>query len=218
MKKERKTLCILLAVLLVIISATIILAVRLDKSPDMQSAHLPGDTAGMQKFNAATVLNEAVEKLNNKEFAQAENLLNAAIKQHPANTDLWLLLGTVYYRQEKFEQAELTFRHTVRRKPDSAAGFNNLCETLIKLGRLKEARSAIGNALRLAPKRGEILLNAASLYALLKEDKKALQYLHQALDNGIKTEEVSQIKELVSLLERPEFMNFYKRQTRQIEK
>ena len=218
MKKERKTLCILLAVLMVIISATIMLAVRMDKSPDMQSAPLSGSAAGVQKFNAAAVLNEAVEKLNNEEFIQAENLLNTAIKQHPSNTDLWLLLGTVYYRQEKFAQAEQTFRHTVRRKPDSAAGFNNLCETLVKLDRLKEAQAAIAHALRLAPRQGEILLNAASLYALLQEDKQALHFLKQALDNGIKPEEISQIKELIRLLERPEFMNFYKEKTRQTAK
>ena len=84
-----------------------------------------------------------------------------------------------------------------------------------KLKRYPEARAAISNALLLSPNRGEILLNAASLYALMKQDKQALHFLKLALDNGITPEEISDIKELVHLLERPDFMNFYKQQTRQ---
>ena len=213
MIKERKALCILLAVLLVIIAATIMLAIRMDKSPAMQSA-LQENAAG-HIFKASEVLHHAAEMLSSNDLAQAENLLVSAIKQHPANTELWLLLGTVYYRQEKYANAEAAFRHAVRRKPDSAAGYNNLCETLIKLERFSEAKSAIANALRLAPNRGEILLNAASLYALLQEDKQSLHFLKLALDNGIKPEEISKIKELVRLLERPDFMNFYKQKIRQ---
>ena len=211
MKHERKNLCILLSILLVIIAATIVLAVKMDKSPDMQSTVLPGQSVDFQRFNAAEAMNTAVEMLNSNEFTQAKNLLNNTIKQHPGNTELWMLLGTVYYRQENFVQAEQAFRHVVRRQPDSAAGFNNLCETLIKLERFPEAKAAITKALRLAPKQGEILLNAASLHALLHEDKQALHFLKLALDTGITPEEISEIKELVHLLERPDFMNYYNR-------
>ena len=121
------------------------------------------------------------------------------------------MIGTMYFKQEKYEQAEQAFRHVLRRNPDNAAGFNNLSETLIKLKRLQEAEIAIINALHLAPKQREILLNAASLYAQLKNDKQALKYLKQAMDNGISPEEVAEHIELVGLLERPDFMNYYNR-------
>lgn len=210
MKKESHILYILLAILMVVLTATIALAIQLDKSPDMQSA-VPDEYRFNTKLEITEILTASSELLNTNEFVKAENLLNHSIKQYPANIDLWLLLGTAYFRQEKFEQAEKAFRHVIRHKPDSAAGFNNLGESLIKLKRFNEAQAAIGNALRLSPNRGEILLNAASLYALMQEDKQALKFLKQAMANGIRPEEISEYSELVRLLERPEFMNYYNR-------
>ena len=211
MKKERKTLYILLVLLLLIISATILLAMRLDRSPDMMQTSAENIVAVVSKQDLQKVLNNAAELLSKNELYQAEQLLDDTVKQHPANNDLWLLLGTVYFRQEKFDMAENAFRHIIRRTPDSVAGFNNLSTTLVKLKRYNEAKAAIGNALLLAPNNGEILLNAASLYALLKEDNQALTFLKRALDNGIQPEEVSGYIELVRLLERPDFMNYYNR-------
>ncbi len=211
MKKERKTLYILLVLLLLIISATILLAMRLDRSPDMMQTSEENIVAVVSKQDLQKVLNNAAELLSKNELYQAEQLLDDTVKQHPANNDLWLLLGTVYFRQEKFDMAENAFRHIIRRTPDSVAGFNNLSTTLVKLKRYNEAKAAIGNALLLAPNNGEILLNAASLYALLKEDNQALTFLKRALDNGIQPEEVSGYIELIRLLERPDFMNYYNR-------
>ena len=211
MKKERKTLYILLVLLLLIISATILLAMRLDRSPDMMQTSEENIVAVVSKQDLQKVLNNAAELLSKNELYQAEQLLDDTVKQHPANNDLWLLLGTVYFRQEKFDMAENAFRHIIRRTPDSVAGFNNLSTTLVKLRRYNEAKAAIGNALLLAPNNGEILLNAASLYALLKEDNQALTFLKRALDNGIQPEEVSGYIELIRLLERPDFMNYYNR-------
>lgn len=211
MKKERKTLYILLVLLLLIISATILLAMRLDRSPDMMQTSEENIVAVVSKQDLQKVLNNAAELLSKNELYQAEQLLDDTVKQHPANNDLWLLLGTVYFRQEKFDMAENAFRHIIRHTPDSVAGFNNLSTTLVKLKRYNEAKAAIGNALLLAPNNGEILLNAASLYALLKEDNQALTFLKRALDNGIQPEEVSGYIELIRLLERPDFMNYYNR-------
>ena len=211
MKKERKTLYILLVLLLLIISATILLAMRLDRSPDMMQTSEENIVAVVSKQDLQKVLNNAAELLSKNELYQAEQLLDDTVKQHPANNDLWLLLGTVYFRQEKFDMAENAFRHIIRRTPDSVAGFNNLSTTLVKLKRYNEAKAAIGNALLLAPNNGEILLNAASLYALLKEDNQALTFLKRALDNGIQPEKVSGYIELIRLLERPDFMNYYNR-------
>ena len=215
MKKERQTLFILLAVLLAVISSTILLAVSLDRSPDMQTVSDNSNNQPHRLPKEVEVLNNAAELLNSNKLVDAEKLLLEAIKEYPAHADMWLLLGTVYYRQEKYDQAENTFRHLLRRNPDNAAAYNNLCETLKKLKRYAEAQNAIINALRLAPNRGEILLNAASLYALLHKDKQAWIFLKQALNNGITPEEISEIKELVHLLERPDFMNYYQQQTRQ---
>ena len=210
MKQERKALYILLTVLLLVIAFTVLLAMKLDKLPDTQSFGTDPNSF-RKKISEEEAMKTAADLLSANDLVPAEKLLESAIKQHPASINLWMMIGTMYFKQEKYEQAEQAFRHVLRRNPDNAAGFNNLSETLIKLKRLQEAEIAIINALHLAPKQREILLNAASLYAQLKNDKQALKYLKQAMDNGISPEEVAGHIELVGLLERPDFMNYYNR-------
>ena len=210
MKQERKALYILLTVLLLVIAFTVLLAMKLDKLPDTQSFGTDPNSF-RKKISEEEAMKTAADLLSANDLVPAEKLLGSAIKQHPASINLWMMIGTMYFKQEKYEQAEQAFRHVLRRNPDNAAGFNNLSETLIKLKRLQEAEIAIINALHLAPKQREILLNAASLYAQLKNDKQALKYLKQAMDNGISPEEVAEHIELVGLLERPDFMNYYNR-------
>ena len=215
MKKERCELFILLGILLAVISATIILVIKLDRLPDIQSA-TEENTYISKNISLTETLNQAAELLNSNELVQAENMLTQAIKQYPANAAIWLLSGTVYFRQQKYEAAENAFRHVIRRHPDNVAGFNNLSETLIKLKRYDEAKSAIAQALYLAPNNGEILRNAAILYALRQEDQQALEFLKRAMGNGINPEDIPKHKELVRLLERPEFMNYYNRKRNEL--
>ena len=215
MKKERYELFILLGILLAVISATIILVIKVDRLPDIQSA-TEENTYINKNISLTETLNQAAELLNSNELVQAENMLTQAIKQYPANAAIWLLSGTVYFRQQKYEAAENAFRHVIRRHPDNVAGFNNLSETLIKLKRYDEAKSAIAQALYLAPNNGEILRNAAILYALRQEDQQALEFLKRAMGNGINPEDIPKHKELVRLLERPEFMNYYNRKRNEL--
>ena len=215
MKKERKDLFILLFILLAVLSATLVLVLKLDKSSDMQSA-VGENSYSDKKISLAETLSNAAELLSRNELVQAENMLSGAIKQYPANAAVWLLSGTVYFRQQNYEAAENAFRHVIRRHPDNAAGYNNLSETLVKLKRFDEAKTAINQALSLAPDNREILLNAANLYAMQHEDNQALKFLMQAMTNGVTPEEISRHKELVRLLERPEFMNYYKRKRNEL--
>ena len=101
-------------------------------------------------------------------------------------------------------------RRQRQQQPDNAAASNNRAESLIRLQRFEEARSAIARAVKLQPNNGEILLNAAGIHALLRDDKTALFFLKKAMANGITPEMISMHRELVSLSERPEFMEYYK--------
>lgn len=209
MKNQRRTLVILLIFLLASLSCTLILAMHLERTPSMQRIAREEPFTG-QKMELDTALDNAVDLIEKNNLAAAENLLSNLIKQYPASSDVWMLSGSVFFRQGKYKDAEKSFRHLLRQHPNSAAGFNNLSETLIKLGRLNEARIAITQALQLEPNNAEILLNAASLYARLKDDKTALVCLKKAMDRGVTAEQVSMYMDLVRLLERPDFMNYYR--------
>jgi len=215
MKVERRNFLLLLGCLMLVLSLTLALTMQLERSPQMQRNTNGVQTAKDKQINLQEVMDSAIDMMSRGNFSAAEAVLADAVKQYPGQSDLWMLLGEAYYRQEKFAQAEQTFRHLLRYQPENAAGYNNLAESLIKLERFQEAQTAINQAIQLAPKNGEILLNAASLYAQQQDDQLALYYLKQALDCGIQPETVSNYKELVRLLERPDFMNYYRKKTQE---
>ena len=212
MNIERRNFLLLLAWLLVTLCLTLILTMRLERTPEMQQSANHSPVLPGQKSDAQEVINAAASLLNAREFAAAETMLTSAVQQHPGESDLWLLLGAAYYQQEKISQAEQSFRHLIKLQSDNAAAYNNLAETLVRQERLSEAQTAIMHAIKLEPTNGEILLHAASLYALQEKDQLALYHLKQAMDRGVRPETVSRYKELVRLLERPDFMNYYRQQ------
>ena len=108
-----------------------------------------------------------------------------------------------------------TFQQLLRYHPESAAGYNNLSETLIKLKRFSEAKQAILTAVKLSPDNTGILLNAANLYAMLREDTEAIKFLQLALAKGADAASILNYRELMMLQERPEFKKFYKQMNNQ---
>lgn len=210
MKNERRTFWPLLALLMALLTATLFLTLKLDRKPAMQRP--APDIVYPEHVELEKILQEVLELMRSGKLTAAQSLLTAALKEHPDNSDVWMLRGSVYYRQELFDRAAHAFAVVEQQQPDNAAASNNLAESLIRLQRFDEARAAIARAVKLLPDNGEILLNAAGLHALLHDDKAALFFLKKAMENGITPEMISMHRELVKLLERPEFMEYYKSQ------
>ncbi|HEX4880263.1 MAG TPA: PA2778 family cysteine peptidase [Limnobacter sp.] len=100
-------------------------------------------------------------------FADAQGYLNAAVALERSNVDkaaaaytqgskawptqpwFYFGLGNIAYAQGQYGEAEQQYRKTVGVHPDMADAWNNLAETLIKLERKAEARSAINKAIAL---------------------------------------------------------------------
>lgn len=207
MNNERRTFWPLLGVLLLLLTATLLLILKLERHPSMQRP-MP-DVTYQQHWELDDVLEAVLYLMRKNRLNEAQSLLTAALLKYPDNSDIWMLRGSVYYRQDRFDQAAHAFAMVQKYQPDNAAASNNLAESLIQLKRFGEARTAIDKAAELAPENGEIMLNAAGIYALMKDDKSALQYLKRALENGVVPEKVTDHPELIRLLERPEFMNYY---------
>ena len=212
MKKERRGLWVLLTILLISLILTLLAVFAMERNPLMRQQVNTSPLPPGNQLNAEHALDSALYFIKCGELTKAENLLQEALRCNPSQIDLRMLLGAVFYRQEKYDQAEQTFRHVLRQQPQNAAAFNNLSETLIKLKRFPEAVTAVKQALSLEPGNSAILLNAACLYALLHNDQQALGFLKEAMKRGITPETVGQHPELVHLLERPEFMSYFTRQ------
>ena len=208
MKNERRTFWLLLALLMALLTATLFLTLKLDRKPAMQRP--APDVTYPEHWDLEKILHEVLQLMRNNQLPAAQSMLTAALKKYPDNSDVWMLRGSVYYRQELFDRAAHAFAIVEQQQPDNAAASNNRAESLIRLQRFEEARSAIARAVKLQPNNGEILLNAAGIHALLRDDKTALFFLKKAMANGITPEMISMHRELVSLSERPEFMEYYK--------
>ena len=209
LKRINKTLWLLLAVLLIILTATLFLAIHLDRSPQMQKL-LPGAPLPLEMSQS---MDSVLEMMHNDDLHQAELLLENMLHNQPANSDTWHLLGSVYFRQEKFEKAQQTFIHLIRLQPENAAAYNNLGKVLEALKKFDDSAEAFSMAVKLAPDNPEILLNTASLHARMHNDRQALLFLRSAMNKGATPEVISHYTELVQLLERPDFMSFYQQQT-----
>lgn len=209
MKTERRIMFILLSILMLTLLLSLLIVAYMESNPLMREIPqiaLPGE---VNKLTGEQALNSALYNLNNNQLPQAEALLLSAVRNHPGQLDLWMLLGSVFFRQEKYQQAEQTFRNVLRHQPNNPAAYNNLSETLFKLKRFAEAETYVNKALALAPHNSVILLNAASLYAVMQNDLKALFFLREAMKYGVTPENVGTRPELVHLLERPDFMNYF---------
>ncbi len=209
MQKERKNFYILLAILLAVIVLGLVLTLQLERSPSMQRM-ISQKPASAQLTEVYKIINDSSNLIENRNLAQAERYLLDALKHYPLNVDIWTQLGTVYYQQDNYEKAAQIFNHILKHQPDNAPAYNNLALSQLKLKQYEHAQTSILNALQLQPNNGEILLNAANLYAVQRKDKAALEYLKRALDRGIRPEDVSGYIELVRLLERPDFMDYYR--------
>ena len=214
MKKERKTLYILLTVLLTVLALSIFITLKLERMGSLQheDAANKWDASSLELDKAIA---QAFALLQSNELNQAEELLEALVVQYPKESEPRLLLGSTYYRQKRYMLAEQTFQQLLRYHPESAAGYNNLSETLIKLKRFSEAKQAILTAVKLSPDNTGILLNAANLYAMLREDTEAIKFLQLALAKGADAASILHYRELMMLQERPEFKKFYQQMNNQ---
>jgi Tfp pilus assembly protein PilF len=208
MKKDRTVLLILLSVLMVLLLATILLMLHLERSSSMNSSARP--ERKIMQWERDQSMDTVLALIRNGSLAEAEELLISAINQTSEREDVWMLLGTVQFRRNKFQAAEKSFQRLLKLQPDNAAAYNNLGETLAKQQKILESMQAFDEAVKLAPNNSEILLNAANLHAKMADKVKAVELLRRALQNGSSFEDIVKYKDLVRILEETDVQNMLK--------
>ena len=150
MKKERKNLVLLLSILMVLLSVTMYIALKMDMNPSIQRKNAYSKHAGkLSDLESAMV--QVRELIQQEEYNEAIELLNHIIEKFPDESAPRLRLGSIYYQQKNYVQAEQTFRELLLLHPDNAAAYNNLGESLIRQNRMTDAQKAIDQAMLLAP-------------------------------------------------------------------
>jgi adenylate cyclase len=85
-------------------------------------------------------------------YEEALPLVRKAMRLNPYYPSTYLeLLGGIYLRMGKYEEAADAFRMVVARKPDRIEGHLGLVYAYIRMGRKEQARSEVAEVLRLFP-------------------------------------------------------------------
>lgn len=103
-------------------------------------------------------------------------LYRRAIDLHPNHAAALINLGTIYYNQRQYLQAEAVYRRATEADPHYALAFFDLGNSLDELQRLPDAIEAYRAAIRLVPKYADAHYNLALAYERLGEHRRALPH------------------------------------------
>jgi len=121
-----------------------------------------------------------------REYADAEQSAQKAEQMAQLASDknaAWYMLGAIYERQKRFDQAEQQFKKVIESDPNNASVLNYYGYMLADRGvRLDEATSLLQRAVRLEPSNGAFLDSLG--WAYYKQNKliEAEEYLRKAVD------------------------------------
>jgi tetratricopeptide (TPR) repeat protein len=121
-----------------------------------------------------------------KKFAEAEQSAQKAEQLAHQSSDkvsAWFLLGSIYERQKKYDQAEQQFRKVLDVDPDNAPVLNYYGYMLANRGvRVAEATSLIQRALKVDPNNGAYLDSLGWAYFKQNRLTEAEEYLRRAIE------------------------------------
>jgi len=117
------------------------------------SLSLPGDSLAdpKDKVHVLEKYRHATELAGELRFAEATALYREVLRDDPGMTDVWLQLAEVYTRQGMQAEAVGAFKEIIKRNPKDAGSLIGVAATLLRLGRLDEARQHGELAVSVAP-------------------------------------------------------------------
>jgi len=101
--------------------------------------------------NALKEYNIAQKLMHEKKDAASTKHLLKAIKLYGDFSEAYLMLGLIYYDQQKFGDSQAALQKSVDLNPKSAEGFSALGAALNQQAKYKEAESALTHGLQLKP-------------------------------------------------------------------
>jgi Flp pilus assembly protein TadD len=114
--------------------------------------------------NIPTTLNLGLIAYRQKNYKQAETLLKKVAHTEPENGLPWLMLGVIYYDQDKLDAALAALSTAVLHAPKEPRAHHFLGVTIGKKGWYSGAEDELRKAIALDPDYGEAHFNLAVFY------------------------------------------------------
>ncbi|MBQ7392767.1 MAG: tetratricopeptide repeat protein [Lentisphaeria bacterium] len=172
MKNSRQILMITCLSFVVLMTAILVVSYR----PAFTQAHTRVCTpsaAQMRNERLLHQLGRAYANMDKGDFATAERDLLQILKERPTHSMAMQLLGHVYYRAERYKDAEKIYREMIQNNEFDASAYNNLGQVLSRQGRHKEALTELEHARSLNPGNMTVYINLSVVYAALNQHEKA---------------------------------------------
>jgi tetratricopeptide (TPR) repeat protein len=127
---------------------------------------------------------KAEEADANKKYDQAATLLKQVVETDNADFQAWTALGTVYFAQEKFADAEQAYQQAIAVRPASPRAQFNLGRLLSSQKKFEQAIEPLTKAVELQPTSGDANMLIGECYLQLKKGSLAIPYLNEAAKFG----------------------------------
>jgi serine/threonine-protein kinase len=148
-----------------------------------------------------------------RRYADAAKQYEEAVQRSGSEYVLWGNLGDAYFwTPARRPEAAAAYRKAITLAMDAlrvnsrdAAALSSVSLYRAMLGERAVAVDYLQRALRLEPKRPDLLLNAAIAYQQLGDQEKALDYLEKSVAQGLPPESLRDLPNFDSLRDKPRF-------------
>jgi tetratricopeptide (TPR) repeat protein len=145
----------------------------------------PATTSAADLYNRPSaneaVLEKAQEAIREKDYTQAVLLLNQIVSNDPKDFPVLAELGTVYFRQQKLDDAEKAYERALEVKPSFVLALLNLGKLRIAKKNFDGAIVALDKAVKEQPTSPDANFYLGEAYLQIKKGSKAVGYLYEAI-------------------------------------
>ena len=114
------------------------------------------------------------------QYAEAYDVLQTAWQQAPGDTDILMSLARLYQAGDMSVQASQTFQIVLQKDPEDEGALIGLVDTASASGDMRLAKTAMSQALKVAPENYEVYLAGARMEEIDGDEKSSRRYLEKA--------------------------------------
>ena len=152
------------------------------------ASHLGGVISAADVYDrpsaTKSLFHKAEESVGKKKFDVAIDLLKQIVNQDQKDFQAWTALGTVYFAQQKFDDAETAYLKAIEVHPTSPRAQLNLGRVRSSQRKFEAAVEPLSKAVELQPTSGDANYLLGECYLQLKKGSKAIPYLNEAANLG----------------------------------
>jgi tetratricopeptide (TPR) repeat protein len=133
-------------------------------------------TPAQREARTSGMFLEAVRHEESGRTGDAVKLYHEILDLDPRHAPSCINLGTIFYNQREFQEAEGLYRQATHADPDYALAFFDLGNVLDELKQLPEAIEAYSTAIRIVPTYADAHYNLALAFERTAQRRKALRH------------------------------------------